>query len=198
MKKIENCFSTFLYNNIYFTVAILAQAIITMAKRYQRCQNKIHKKKHKKKIIDLQQKNRLLRQKVISAPQQLQDEYEHIVYGLYTTIELQELENRLLREQHDSDTLEQLEKDRKSAGQEKTISQLQNNLLLLPLKQNELQEWQDDLLLWSKQDTYNTDKQYLAQQQLRKQLRKYENVVQKLKIELLEKNMRIKLLELEN
>ena len=129
-----------------------------MAKRYQRCQNKIHKKKHKKKIIDLQQKNRLLRQKVISAPQQLQDEYEHIVYGLYTTIELQELENRLLREQHDSDTLEQLEKDRKLARQKKTISQLENDLL----------------------------KQNLEQRQLRKQLQKYENVVQKLKTELLE------------
>ena len=117
----------------------------------------------------MQQKNKLLRQKVISAPLQLQDEYEDIAYRLYTTIELQELEIKLLQP-HDSDTLEQLEKDRKLAEQKKTISQLENDLL----------------------------KQNLARRQLRKQLQKYENVVQKLKTELLEKNTRLKLLELEN
>ena len=58
----------------------------------------------------------------------------------------------------------------KLAEQEKTISQLQNNLLMLPLKQNELQEWEDELCLkqnelqeWEDElrlkTAYNTDKQ---------------------------------------
>jgi hypothetical protein len=77
----------------------------------------------------------------------------------------------------------------KLAEQEKTILQLQNNLLMLPLKQNELQEWEDDLRLLSKEMAYNADKQYLVQQlqQLRKQIRKYENVVQELNTKLLKK-----------
>ena len=135
-----------------FTVAILAQAIISMAKRYQRCQNKIHKKKHKKKIVDLQQKNRLLRQKVISVPLQLQDEYEDIAYRLYTTIELQELEIILLQP-HDSDTLEQLETNRKLAEQE-----LENRLLRQQHDSNTLEQLEKDRKLAEREKQYRNYK----------------------------------------